>query len=223
MKNREIQFENKTKLKELESDYINSLIDKMPEYIEKRKEEIVNEMIQYAEKNNKPVKWDKDGNPISYEVKLKPVVISNYFLKPICNLSSCEPIYSPEKLSIVFDYYMYIISEINDKIGDFPPSLNSFCKLASLTSGTLRRYRASDDLNMRIIVEKIYDQIGEENITMSQIGVTKERSTLFKLRSQNEVTEAIRPNVNINITEKVDTNAIESNINKYKKFLAKKK
>ena len=76
---------------------------------------------------------------------------------------------------------------------------------------------------MRIIVDKIYDQIGDENLTMGQLGMAKERTTLFKLRSQNELTEAERPNVNINITEKVDTKVIEDRISKYSRLIDKKK
>ena len=131
--------------------------------------------------------------------------------------------YNAEKLGLVFDYYMYLISEVNDKIGNYPSSLTSFCKLAGITLNTLRSYRSSDDLNMRIIAEKIYDQVGDENITMSQMGITKERSTMFKLRSQNEITEAQRPTVSINFNEQINTEQIEDRIKKYQSLAAKKK
>ena len=76
---------------------------------------------------------------------------------------------------------------------------------------------------MRIIAEKIYDQVGDENITMSQMGITKERSTMFKLRSQNEITEAQRPTVSINFNEQINTEQIEDRIKKYQSLAAKKK
>ena len=72
---------------------------------------------------------------------------------------------------------------------------------------------------MRNVVEKIYDQIGDDNITMSQMGIVKERSTMFKLKSQNEVTEKPTPNININYTEVVDKSIANERINKYKNFL----
>lgn len=217
-----IRKQNQNELRSLEQNFVDSKIEEMQSYIDKRKEEIVGELTKFANDRTVPCKWDKDGNPIEYTVRIKPVVINNYFFKSICPIGSVEPMYNAEKLSLVFDYYMYLISEINDKLGDYPSSLTSFCKLAGITMNTLRQYRVGEDFNMRIIADKIYDQIGDENITMSQMGITKERSTMFKLRSQNELTEAERPNVNINITEKIDNKAIEDRISKYSKFLDKK-
>lgn len=75
---------------------------------------------------------------------------------------------------------------------------------------------------MRVVVEKIYDQIGDANITMSQMGMVKERSTIFKMKSENEMVEKQQPNVNINIVEQPDLKKIEENLNKYKMFATKK-
>jgi len=216
------QQENQNELRELEQDYVDTKIAKMDEFVEKRKQEITNELVEYAESHTEAIKWDREGCPIAYGIKVKPAVINNYFFKSICPIGSSEPIYNAEKLALVFEYYNYILAEVNDKIGNYPSSLTTFCKLAGITLNTLRQYRSSNDLNMRIIVEKIYDQIGDENITMGQVGAAKERTTLFKLRSQNEMTEAVTPNVNINITEKVDRKSISDKINKYKNFMVKK-
>jgi hypothetical protein len=94
--------------------------------------------------------------------------------------------------------------------------------LAGITFNTLKSYRNSDDYNMRIIAEKIYDQIGDENITMSQLGIAKEKTTIFKMKSQNEMVEKEQPKININITEKPDMEAIQQRLNKYKQFADKK-
>lgn len=217
-----IEKTNQNELRNLEQDFVDSKIEEMQDSIEKQKQILVDQMTEYADKNYVPCKWDRDGNAIEYQIRLKPLVINNYFFKSICPIGSVEPQYNAEKLSLVFDYYMELIAKINEIIGDYPSSLTTFCKLAGITLNTLRSYKNSDDLNMRIIVEKIYDQIGDENITLGQLGVVKERSTLFKLKSQNELTEAQRPNVNVNITEKIDTKLIEDRINKYKQFVEKK-
>lgn len=223
MKNKEIMFDNKTKLKELEQEYIDDMVKKMPDYIQERKKIIINDIIKYSNEHKKPVKWNSNGEPIGEKVEINPLVISNYFFKPITSISSVEPIYSPEELGLIYDYYCFLIAEINDKIGYFPPSLTSFCKLSSLTLQTLRNYKNSQDYNMRVIAEKIYDQIGDENITMSQMGIVKERSTLFKMKSQNEMVEKSQPNVNISVkTIDVDLDRINERIDKYKKFTNKK-
>lgn len=220
--NFEIMKNNQNNLRELEQFYTNNKVDNILKIIEEKKEEITNEIIKYADTLLIPCKWDKNGEVIDYKNKINPLVISNYFFKSIINVNSNEPEYNAEKLSLVFDYYCHILAEVNDKIGNYPSSLTSFCKLAGITLNTLRSYRNSTDINMRIISEKIYDQIGDENITMSQIGAVNERTTVFKMKSQNEMIEKQQPTVHITITEKPDINQIENKINKYKEFSTKK-
>ena len=221
-KNNEIQISNQNKLRELEQMYVENKIDTMFESIEEKKEELVNDMVDYAEKHTKACKWDKEGVPLDYTVEINPLVINNYFFKSKVPITSQEPQYNAEKLGMVFDYYCEILAEVNDKIGNFPSSLTSFCKLAGITLQTLRNYRNSSDYSLRVVAEKIYDQIGDENITMSQMGVVRERSTIFKMKAQNEIVEKEQPKVNINITEKPNMERITERLNKYKAFATKK-
>lgn len=220
-KNKEIMLKNKNDLKELEQSYIDNEIAKLPSYVEKQKEIITNEIIKYVDEHQEPI-LNQFGTVVGTRTKLSPLVITNYFFKPITNLTCVEPIYSAEQLGIVFDYYCFIIAKINDEIGYFPSSLTSFCKLAGITLNSLRNLRNSVDYNMRVVVEKIYDQVGDENITMSQMGMVKERTTMFKMKSQNELVEKEQPKVNIHITEKPDFDQIQERLNKYKQFARKK-
>lgn len=221
-KNEEIVNNNKNQLRELEQFYTTNKVDTMFDKIEEQKKKMVNEMIEYAKNHEVECKWTKDGDPIDWEVKINPLVITNYFFKPITPITSQEPIYNAEKLGMVFDYYCDILANVNDKIGNFPSSLTSFCKLAGITMNTLRTYKNSPDYNMRIVAEKIYDQIGDENITMSQMGIVREKSTIFKMKSQNELVEKQQPNINVNITELPDMDKINERIGKYKQFAIKK-
>ena len=221
--NLDIQKENQNELRELEQFYVEGKVDNMLATIQEKKEQLVEDMIKYAQKNEKPVKWDKDGDACAWEVKINPLVVSNYFFKPIIPISSQEPIYNAEKLGMVFDYYCELLAEVNDKIGDFPSSLTLFCRFAGITMNTLRRWKNSEDYSMRVVVEKIYDQIGDENITMSQMGVVRERTTLFKMKSQNEMVEKVQPNVNISIkTEPVDLDKINERLNNYSCYAKKR-
>lgn len=220
--NLEIQKENQNELRELEQFYIEGKVDTMLETIQEKKEELVKEMIKYHDNHLKECKWDKEGAPIAWKVNINPLVINNYFFKPICPITSQEPVYNAEKLGMVFDYYCEILAEVNDKIGDYPSSLTSFCKMAGITLNTLRNYRNSEDYNMRVIAEKIYDQIGDENVTMSQMGVVRERSTIFKMKAQNEMVEKVQPQVKVNVNAEVDMDRIQRNLDKYKNFAIKK-
>lgn len=218
----EIIKSNHTEIRKLEEFYVTNKIEDMLGIIEEKKEALVAEMVNYANTHKETVKWDKDGAPLAYEVKINPLVINNYFFKPLVPITCQEPLYNAEKLGMIFDYYCEILAEVNDKIGNFPSSLTSFCKFAGITLSTLRTYKNSTDLNMRIVVEKIYDQIGDENITMSQMGVIRERSTIFKMKAQNEIIEKEQPKVNINITEVPDLDRINERLNKYRNFAKKK-
>ena len=223
-KNLEIQKSNQNNLRELEQFYIEGKVDNMLATIQEKKEELVQDMIDYAKKHEVECKWTKDGDPIDWKVEINPLVITNYFFKPIIPITSQEPVYNAEKLGMVFDYYCELLMEVNDKIGNFPSSLTLFCKFAGITMNTLRRYKNSDDYSMRVVAEKIYDQIGDENITMSQMGVVRERSTIFKMKAQNEIVEKVQPNVNISVkTVDVDLDKINERLSKYSNFTKKKK
>jgi hypothetical protein len=220
--NQEIKKQNQNNLRILEEFYTTGKVEEMLTAIEEKKKELIKDMVNYADTHRIPCKWDEEGNPTAYKLNMNPLVINNYYFKSIVPVGSKEPMYNAEKLAMVWDYYCDLVAGVNEHIGYFPSSLTSFCKLAGLTLSTLKSYKNSNDLSMRIIAEKIYDQIGDDNITMAQLDMVKERSTIFKMKSQNEMVEKQQPNVNINITEKPDMEKIEERINKYKAFAIKK-
>ena len=214
--------EKQDKSRELEQFYANGKVDDILKNLEKRKKELVEDMISYAQKHEKECKWDREGNPIDFKVDFNPFVVENVFFKSIVPIGCQEPDYNAEKLALAYDFYCQLLVEVNNNIGQYPASLTSFCHFAGITLNTLRLYRNSPDLAMRTIAEKIYDQIGDTNITMSQLGIVKERSTLFKMKSQNEIVEKEQPKVNINIVETPDMDRIKEKIDKYRSFADKK-
>ena len=219
---KEVEKEEQNRIRELEQFYTTGKVDTILENIEKKKKELVEEMVKYAKDKEKACRWSRDGDEVDWKVDLSPIVIENKFFKSITPLGSKEPEYNAEKLSLAYDFYLDILAEVNDKIGHYPVSLTSFCHFAGITLATLRQYRNSTDLDMRTIVEKIYDQTSDVNVTMSQLGIVRERSTIFRLKSQNEVVEKEQPKISINIVEKPDMERIQSNIEKYKEFAEKK-
>jgi hypothetical protein len=218
----EVRKKNQDRARDLEKFYTEGKVEDILANIEKRKKELVEDMISYAQEHKKECKWDRDGKPIDFKVDYNPFVIENVFFKSIVPIGCQEPEYNAEKLALAYDFYCELLVEVNNNIGQYPASLTSFCHFAGITLNTLRLYRNSPDLAMRTIAEKIYDQIGDTNITMSQLGIVRERSTIFKMKSQNEVVEKEQPKVNINIVEAPDMQRIEEKINKYKSFVDKK-
>lgn len=218
----ETRKKNQNKIRDLEKFYAEGKVEDILANLEKRKKELIQDMLVYAESHTKVSKWDREGNPIDTKVDFNPFVIENTFFKSIVPIGCQEPEYNAEKLSLAYDFYCELLVEVNNNIGQYPASLTSFCHFAGITLNTLRLYRNSPDLAMRTIAEKIYDQIGDTNITMSQLGIVKERSTIFKMKSQNEIVEKEQPKVNINIVEAPDMEKIEERINKYRSFADKK-
>ena len=220
-KNIQIMEQNKENLRTLEEFYVNGTVGNVITVLEEMKKQKTEEMIKYADEHSTPI-LDRNGNIVGNYVKMNPLVINNYFFKTICPLNNKVPMYNAEQLGLLFEYYLSLITEVNDKIGTFPSSLSSFCKLAGISTSTLHDYRDSADIEMRNVVEKIYDQIGDENITMSQLGMAKERTTIFKMKSQHEMTEKVEPRINYSVKQVINTNQIEGNIEKYKKMIGKK-
>ena len=212
-------LEERNSMRELEQFYTNGQIDTLEANLEKEKEKVVNEMIEYAKKNEKAIKFSKDGDELMYEVFHNPKAISYKFFKPIIKLNGIEPLYNAEKLGMVFEYYNFLVSQVNDKIGSYPSSIKGFCRFAGISAMALRKYRNSEDPSMRILVEKIYDEVEEDNLSMAQMGLIKERTTQFKMQTQNEVVIKTTPNVNINITDKPDLKIINDRISKYIDFV----
>ena len=55
------------------------------------------------------------------------------------------------------------------------------------------------------------------------MGIVRERSTIFKMKSQNEMVEKQQPNVNISVKAvDIDLEKINERLNKYKQFANKK-
>ena len=211
--------ETKLQVQDLEQFFVNGTVLDINTKLEELKEQKVNEMVEYTESHKKPCKWNEEGEPTSFEIQINPLVINNIFFKTINPLGNKIPMYNAEKLALVYDYYLYLITEVNDKIGNFPSSIPSFCKLAGISTKDLREYRRSADINMRNIVEKIYDEIGDNNLSMAQLGMVKGTPTQFKMKTQNEMVEKQQPNVNITYKEVINTDRMDKNLEKYKALL----
>jgi len=221
IKEHEISIVKQNDIRDLEQFFANGTIIDINDKLEALKEQKVNEMIEYANTHQKEI-FNRQGDIVGTKVVSNPLVVNNLFFKSICPLGNKIPLYNAEKLALIYDYYLYLITEVNDKIGDFPSSLASFCKLAGISTSTLREFRRSEDIDMRNIVEKIYDEIGDNNLSMAQLGKVKGTPTQFKLKTQNEMVEKTTPNVNITYREVVNTDKLNQNLEKYRALLGDK-
>ena len=133
--------EKQDKARELEQFYTNGKVDDILENLEKRKKELVEDMISYAQEHTKECKWDREGKPIDFKIDFNPFVVENVFFKSIVPIGCQEPDYNAEKLALAYDFYCQLLVEVNNNIGQYPASLTSFCHFAGITLNTLRLYR----------------------------------------------------------------------------------
>ena len=187
--------------------------------VEEYKVIIDDKINEYANTHKKDIINVKTGEIEETIIIVKPIVIESTFFNSIFGKSAIIPVYDPTKLGIIYDYYIYLNTKINEHIGQYPPSISSFCKLAGISIKNLREYRCSNDENMSNLVEKIYEQIGDENISLSQMGILSEKMTMFKLKTQNEMVEKVQPNVNISLKESISKEDINNKLEKYKKII----
>lgn len=212
--NNYIMMENKNQVRELQNFYVNGQIDNLPTIVEAKKKEIVNKLTEFQENYVKTIS-DKYGNPIKI---VNPYLVSTYFFKTINPISSKIPKYNAEKLSIVWDLYMYLVEQVNMEITPFQPTLSHFAKFAGISLATIANYKTCGDEDMMILCEKIYDECFNGNMSLAQTGNLSEKSTISRMKIENQVVEQPKPNVNVTVSTKVDLNEINKRLEEIKKF-----
>lgn len=218
--NKFIQIKNKNEIIDLENFCVNAQINEMlPQIVEERKNEVVNQLVEFQEKYIQ-IKYDRYGNKTKI---VNPYLISTYFFKSINPLSNIEPAYSSEKLAIVWDIYMYLIEQVNMNIATFQPTLTHFAKFAGISLNTLKNYKNMGDPQMSILIDKIYDETMDSNLTLAQNKKLTEKSTQFRLKVENEVVEKVQPKVSVNVNTKLDLDRINGRLNELISFNQKTK
>jgi hypothetical protein len=193
--NKQIKANNKIEVRDLEAMYVNGKIDNLDKIVKDRKESLIKK-IEYYQRQMKRKERDKKGKEIE-ALNVSPFVLQNYFFKSINPIGNKEPMYNAEKLSIVWDLYCEIVTEINMKIGDFMPNISSFCIFAGITTNTFKRYNKSVDGDMVTICEKINDYCFDSNITMAQRGVVSEKSTIYRMKIEEDRGEKVAPQIHL--------------------------
>lgn len=193
--------ENKEKfeLKTLEKMFINNEIDNLDILIKKKMEEF-KQNLALLEIQGTKITTDKDGNEKEiFDKKYKnPVVLSEYLFKSVNPYKNMTPEYTAESLNAVFNLYCEILAEVNAKIGTLAPSISSFCKFAGISSTTFKGYKSSPEDDLRNLIDVIEDYCYDTNVAMSQNGFIKERSTVYRMKSEQEKMEKEQQKVIIN-------------------------
>lgn len=195
----ENETEEKYELQTLQKMFVNNKIDNIQVLVQEKMNEFKNNM-EIIKGKMFIEETDKDGNKkekvvTSYK---NPLVLNNYFLKSINPYKNIQPEYTAESLNAIFDLYCDILSEVNVNIGTLPPSISSFCKFAGISTYTFKSYKSSPELEMRTIIDIIEDYCYDTSVSMSQSGYIRERSTVYRMKSEQEKMEKEQQKVVIN-------------------------
>lgn len=191
--------EEKYELQTLEKMFVEDKIDNLDILLKEKMNEFQNNM-EYVRNKMYVTEIDKDGNEkekviTSYR---NPAVLNEYLLKSINPYKNITPEYTAESLNAVFNLYCEIIAEVNAKLGTLAPSISSFCKFAGISTTTFKGYKSSPEDDLRNLIDIIEDYCYDTNVAMSQSGFIKERTTVYRMKSEQEKMEKEQQKVIIN-------------------------
>lgn len=191
--------QSKFELKTLEKMFVEGKINNINTLVEEKLKKFKNDMDLVLSKAILEYE-DKEGNvKTKFDKKYQnPVVLNNLLLESINPYKNIQPEYTAESLNAVFDLYCEILTEVNTKIGTLAPSVSSFCKFAGISTNTFKGYKSSPEPDIRAIVDVIEDYCYDTNVAMSQSGFIKERSTVYRMKSEQEKMEKEQQKVVIN-------------------------
>jgi len=217
--------ENKAKVKKRNNTIIATsqaqlkLIDemqkKLPEYIENRKMKFIEALKEYD-----IVEFGEDET-VLLDNKLFPLSeIITYSFEPIAKIASSIPTYTPDNLSIMFDFYKYCTVELN-KIKPYAPTKEDFCRLLGISTNRFKDLKNSNSMEMREVCLQLEDYISSF-LTQSAIqGGTEQNYTIFiqKASLGRRDSDPIQLNNNVQHNTILSDQALIDKMNKYKDIL----
>lgn len=212
------QLEQKNEVVQLEKFCVNATLDNLDDLMLQKEQELVTLIEKYQQMMCLEIK-NSNGEVVEYTTKpYNPYLVSTFFFKSINPLSNIEPQYSSEKLSVVWNIYMYLIEQVNINIGPFQPTLSHFAKFAGISTYTLKSYRNSSDLQMQTMANKIFDETFDSNVLLAQNKILSNRSTELRVKVENEVQEKPQVKVNVNVNQDVDLGQISARLSELSNF-----
>lgn len=179
--------------------------------------EKIDEMVKTFLEHFVTTKFDKYGNE---EKVANPMAIKSYFFSFQSSDKKTQPIYTLEQMEFFFNVFVYAIEQINLYIYPFAADIKDFCKMANLSNEELLKYKNDGNMEMRALVEKLYDYCRDSNLTLAQNKIYNSTITNLKAKSELEIVEKKAPNVNVNVQAKVPLEMINERlaiIRKYEK------
>lgn len=194
----ELQEEKKEVDKIVEEVYKVSDFDitkkELPKLIERKKKELVETIVAYAEENN-----------------IKVVPYSKvYQLMSSGNLLN-KTKYSSEELAIAFEVYKELVGVLATKNNRHSPSKQNFCSFIGISTATFNNYKESDDPSIVEIAQRIDDYLTDVQLQMAQAGILNAGTTIFRMKAEHGYVEP-KEIVHVREERTIDSDDIRSRI-----------
>ena len=178
----------------------------------------VDDMILKFMENFVEVKCDKYGNESK---SANPMAIKTWFFKFFEDKFQDNPIYTVEQMNMFFFTFQYIIEQVNLYIIPFAPDIKDFCRMINVTNEELVDYKENKGLEMKTIIEKLYDFCRDGNLSLAQNKIYNASITSLKAKSELEVQEKPKVSLNINASTKLSLDEINDRLKAIRSFETK--
>lgn len=155
---------------------LEQLQEKLPEYIQERKTKFVEQL-----ENAGLAVIDEDSITIQNSVFPMADLLDNAF-EPIIKVPGSTPTYSPDKLSLLFDYFRYCVVKINEH-KPYAPTKEDFCRLVGMSTNRFSDLKNSNSLEMREVCFQIEDYISSFLSQAAIKGDIEQQYTMFLQRA----------------------------------------
>lgn len=200
--------DNKLQVRKAVDELVNKTIENMPTLIEQKKKQFVEKLLEVGNLVlNEDFENKKRGS--------NSLIVSNLLFEPISPYFIGRPLYTAEKLALVFDLYREMITECNVRGLKVVPTKSHFSRFCGFSTNTYDCYSESTDLAMRNLIEVISDYLFDSNITSAQHRELELATTIFRTRVEQNKVEPTAPQIHV-ISPDADMEKIMDDIKRIK-------
>lgn len=150
----------------------------LKKFINKRRELFFVELDKYC-----IAKADEESDIIEYkEQKLPLLELTTKIFEPLIKVGGKSPNYSPEQISMAFDFFKQMVIVLN-KNNLYIPQKEDFCSLLGISTQKLKYWKDTGSLEMRDVICQVEDYLAG---VVSQAGLQRKASesmAMFTLKS----------------------------------------
>lgn len=151
-RNQKTRNEVVTLSREMQTEMLDEMLAKFPQYMEKRSKEFAKELNSYIEKHSEAGSFLPED-----ATKIPMFELAQHAFKPVMKSLSVSPQYGPEQIAVAFEYFAQCSLKMNDYY-IYVPKIADFCRMLGISTNKFKSYKeTSSSEEMREICYMIED------------------------------------------------------------------